>query len=309
MIKRIIAACVLTLSLCSCAAGDSSAEKTEVTPPFWKVIDENTGGTVYLLGTMHAVKQDITYPDYIMEAFDSCDTVAFELDYEDTDDMTQGIKHLLYDDGMTAKQCLGEDYAETVEFMKSKGLYSSYLDSYIPYYWASVFSSDIIEECGISAEQGSDMYFFDLAKKDGKKKVPLESYSFQYEMMSDIPMELQLLTLSDCIGEENYKGQIAEMNKLYAAWSSFDEEYFGKLELFDEIPEGLETQCSEMQVLMYDSRQRVMADKAAEYLQKGEDLFLFVGAAHFYVGEDILTLLEEKGYTPVAVKEENKAAA
>ena len=311
MIKRIL--CIGVAAFClllgGCAESSTVTEGTQVTPPFWSVNDESTGATLYLLGTMHAVQPDIVYPDHIMEAYRSCDTVALELDLDDMEDAAKAAPLLLYGDGMTAEQCLGDKYAPTVEFMKSKGLYESYLDSYIPYYWTSVFSVKLTEECGLSTDNGTDAYFLSLAKKDGKEIVELESFCFQYGMMADIPMELQLMALSECVGEENYQLQLDSTAELYRSWSTFDEAALSELELFEEIPDGLEAQCDEMLELMYNSRQRDMAQKAIDYLQNGKDLFLFVGAAHFYIGEDIITLLTDAGYTPVAVRAEAQQAA
>ena len=53
----------------------------EATPAMWKVTDEKTGNSIYMLGTMHMVT-GYTYPlpDYIMDVYESCDGIAVEYD-------------------------------------------------------------------------------------------------------------------------------------------------------------------------------------------------------------------------------------
>ncbi len=295
------------LLICGCNAKPQQAKA--ITPPFWRVTDEETGGTVYLLGTMHAAEENVSYPDYILEAYSECGSVALELDLDNTEGLNEAAQSLLLKNGTTMRDLLSEDYGETAEFMKSKRLYSMSLDSFIPYYWASVLSVKITEECGLSTDSGCDRYFLSLAKRDGKEIIEIESFKEQYGAMAEIPMEIQLLSLSECIGDECYNSQITSMNELYSAWCSFDEEYFSELKLFDKIPNGLENECDQMIELMYNTRQRTMADIALEYLQSGEDLFLFVGAAHFYIGEDIIDILENEGYSVEPISAEINVAA
>ena len=49
----------------------------EATPAMWKVTDEKTGNSIYMLGTMHMVT-GYTYPlpDYIMDVYEGCDGIA-----------------------------------------------------------------------------------------------------------------------------------------------------------------------------------------------------------------------------------------
>ncbi len=307
MKKRLAALALSVLCLCGCTPAEKT-ETVQVTPPFWSVYDEESGGRLYLLGSMHFGPAETEYPDYVMDAFDECDTVAFELDISRTDKAAQAADVLLCKAGESTGDILGGDYDSTVNYMKRHGWYLPVLESYIPYYWASHISGQLAEECGLYSEYGSERFFLDLAKESGKEIAEIESFESQYGMMTELPVSVQRLALLDCIGDENYSLQKQSMQELYDAWSGFNEEYLSRMELFDAIPEGMEQDCETAQWLMYDSRQERMAEFAVDSLESGEDVFMLVGAAHYYVGRDIITLLEEQGYTVKKFIAENIAA-
>ena len=293
----------------------SSAEKTVVTPPFWVVEDAKTGGTLYLLGSMHVGKPNTVYPDYVMEAYEACDTVAAEFDTvaanQDLQASMDAAEMLLCPDGKTAKDYFGDEYDEVVDFFTEKGLYYSMLDMYIPYYWASLLSVQIASDAGFDVSGGTEPYFLGKAHEDGKTIVEIESMEEQYEMIANIPMDIQVSSVTDCIGNTNYLLQQGSMQILYDAWSTFDEESLESLNDSGTVipPEANAESYEKYFDLMYYDRQENMGEAAVEFLQSGEDVFMFVGAAHFYIEEDILTYIENAGYTVEAVDGEMEAAA
>lgn len=301
----------------STAASDStsSAEKTVVTPPFWVVEDAKTGGTLYLLGSMHVGKPNTVYPDYVMNAYEACDTVAAELDTvaanQDLQAAMEAAELLLCPDGKTAKDYFGDKYDEVVEFYTEKGMYYSMMDMYIPYYWASLLTVQIASDAGFDANSGTEPYFLGKAHEDGKTIVEIESMEEQYEMMANIPMDIQVSSVTDCIGDTNYLLQQGSMQLLYSAWSTFDEATLESLnDSGTAIPPEANAESYEQYFdLMYFDRQQKMGEAAVEFLQSGEDVFMFVGAAHFYIEEDILTYIENAGYTIEAVDGETEEAA
>ncbi len=307
-IKRISAVLLCVGALAGCAGGDSAyVEAVGITPPFWTVTDKESGGTLYLLGSMHVGQEHTEYPGYVMQAYRSCDIVAAEIDTvaasEDAQMLKDAAQHLLLPDGVTAEMCFGDSYEAVVEFMTEKGLYTDSLDRYIPYYWSSVLSVGIAKECGLSADFGTEELFLRMAHEDDKSIVQLESMAEQYRMMSQIPMPVQVLSVTECIGEDNYTSQLSDMQELYRMWSGFDEDALGSLDysIYEDVPSELYSDYLTFIDMMYADRQRNMAKAAVEFLQSGEDVFMLVGAAHFYIEDDILTLLEEAGYDPESV--------
>ncbi|MBQ8171295.1 MAG: TraB/GumN family protein [Oscillospiraceae bacterium] len=309
IIKRFssVLLCVCILTGCT-GGGSSAAETVEITPPFWTVTDKESGATLFLLGSMHVGQEGVVYPDYILRAYEQCDTVAAEIDTaalnENTDIINEAAQYLLLPEGVTAQACFGDSYDETVDFMSAKGLYSKALDRYIPYYWSSVLSVEAAQECGLSSEYGTEEYFLSMAHEDGKTICEIESVAQQYQMMAEIPMAVQVLSVTECVGDENYDTAVSETKQLYDMWSCFDEERLGGLDysVYEDIPSDVYSDHLKFLDMMYLGRQEKMAEAAVEFLQGGEDVFMLVGAAHFYIEDDILTLLERAGYVPVPVR-------
>ena len=331
MMKSILAGALCCVMLTSCAgkttestaASDTATDEldttgaviTEIMPPFWVVEDEATGATLYLLGSMHVGKPNTAYPDYVMDAYEACDTIAAELDTvaanEDIQGSIEAMQYIMCPTGTTAADYFGEDYEAVADFCTEKGLATALMEYYVPYYWASSLSVLAAQNGGLYANYGTETYFLGKAHEDGKTIVEIESASEQYEMMGSIPMSIQVQSVTDCIGDENFQLQVEGMQALYNAWAGFDDEALESLNAdTSAVPEGIEeAEYNEFFKLMYIDRQVTMGEAAVDFLESGEDVFMFVGAAHFYIEEDILTHLENAGYKVNAVTSADEAAA
>ncbi|MGN0686970.1 MAG: TraB/GumN family protein [Oscillospiraceae bacterium] len=319
--KRAAALLALLLLLTGCADGAAS-QPTELVPPFWLAEDTSTGNRLYLLGSMHVGESNTVYPDYVMDAYEQSTKILVEVDTkaEDTE-KSKGAEYLLCPEGTDARQYFGEDYDRAADFFGSKGIYRRSYDRYIPYFWASVVSTTAAAECGLYSEYGTESVFISLAHADGKEVVQIESYEEQYRMMSEIPMSVQLYSVLSCIGEDNYAEQLGSTRELYNAWATFDEAALGALneDIYKDVPQELEADYGIFMEKMYYSRQRKMAQAAMDALaapaapaapESGSTSFMLVGAAHFFIEEDILTLLEKDGYRISEIRpEEGKEAA
>lgn len=318
----LIAACaekkpenVATDSGTSSGSADIVEETKEVTPPFWVVEDEATGATLYLMGSMHVGVKNTVYPDYVMDAYNACDKVAAELDTvaanEDLEGTVAAMQYIMCPAGTKAADYFGEDYERVCEYFNEKGLSTFVMDYYVPYYWASSIAVLAAQDAGLSSNYGTESYFLEKAHEDGKTIIEIESATEQYEMMGNIPMSIQVQSVTDCIGDEKFQIQVDGMKALYEAWSSFDDEALESLNAETDVaPEGVDkADFDKYMDMMYLGRQVTMGEAAVEFLESGDDVFMFVGAAHFYVEEDILTHIENAGYTVKAISGESEAAA
>ncbi len=309
---RKLAAAVLILSgvlLCGCSQQN---EQTVVTPPFWSAENAETGGKLYLLGSMHVGRSDTCYPDYIMEAFYESGIIAAELDTTDIDSADiRALNHLRCGEGVSARDCFGEDYDEVREFFESKNLLLTNMDDYIPYMWCSSLTTEAAEQAGLSADYGTESYFLSLAHEQNKTIVEIESYDEQYRMMSELPMSVQVLAVTSAVGEENFAKQIDSAHSLYEAWAGFDETALEALNftVYDGVPQELSEDYAVYMDKMYFERQQLMADSAVALAGQGETVFMLVGAAHFYIEEDILTLLCDEGYSVTKLLPETASEA
>lgn len=298
--KRLICcalAAALTLLTTSCGA---SCEPVELYPPFWVAENAETGGRVYMLGSFHMGVEGSDYPDYIYEAFDGSDIIAAELDTiafsADREALNEAVGYLRCPEGASAAELFGDKYGEVKAFYKEKGLYTSAMEDMLPYYWASVLSSHVAQQCGFSSEYGTESVLLSRAKRLGKPIAELESGAEQYKTMGSIPMDIQVQSVTDCIGD-SYDKQESVLREMYVCWSSASCGYEDCLAEFIKEEYSDSEGYAEYYELMYTSRQEKMAEQIALWLENGDRVFLLVGALHYYAEPDILTLLEERGYT------------
>lgn len=273
-----------------------AARENKVKPPFFKITDPDTGGTAYLLGTMHVGKANTVYPDEIYAALGECSALAVELDLQaleaDQPRLNNAMKILECTNG-SAADYLGGDYNEIKKFFQEKELYSPNLNAYIPAMWSSMLSNKLAADCGYSSMYGTDRAMLTYAKKRSMKIVELESAEEQYQINANEPPELQIYSLTSSI-QTDYEILKGQMKELYRAWSENDSAALESMIAEEEIPEGLEEEYAQYYYDMYEGRQEKMAAYIAEALKNGDKVFVAVGAMHCYAPPDILDFLEGK---------------
>ena len=295
-IKTLFSAVVLLFSilLSGCENFVDKTEPKPVTPPFFTVSDEKTGGVVYMLGTMHVAENGVEYPEEIYSAIDECSIVAVEVDLialeKNKSELNEAMKLLECKSGKTA-DILGEDYREIKSFFVERGLYNAAYDKYLPVVWSSQLSNKIAADCGYFPENGTDRAVINYAKKNNKEIFEFESVYEQYKMNSEESLALQTFALRDA-AETPYDEQLSDMRELYRAWSSNDRTALEKMLESEEIPEDLSEDYADYYAAMYTDRQQKMAARISEWLAQGKKVFVAVGAMHFAAAPDILDFLE-----------------
>lgn len=278
-----------------------------ITPPFWVVSDEDTGAQVFLMGSMHAGKEDAKYPEYVLNALRSSSYIAPEMDTVafagDIPLQRKCVEYMRLKSG-TAEDCIGDEYAAVREFFGQKGIYQDGMDGMIPYYWASAASGLVLEAAGLDSEFGSETVLLNIARSERKQIREIEGGEAQYKVLGDIPMSVQLDLLRECADEESIKLQAESSIELYEAWSSFDSEYLSQLSVYDDENTGNPEDWQSYYDMMYTDRQELMTQFITDSLRAGERGFVFVGAMHFYAEPSIITLLEQSGYTAEEIRPE-----
>lgn len=284
-------AAVFLITLSGCAR-----EKEIVNPPFFKVTDEQTGGVVYLFGTMHAAPKNIEFSREVYKALDECDALAVEVDLQELDNdekrLNDAMKLLECDN---AAEFMGENYGEIRDSFENLGLYNPAFDRYIPAVWSSLLTNKITADCGYYAEYGADRLLLSYAKKNKIEIRELESVELQYSINAAEPKKLQIYLLKSSV-ETDYGVLKEQMKGLYNAWSKGDCAELERMLYEDEVPENLQDEYDFYFAQMYENRQKAMAEKIAEYLENGEKVFVAVGAMHYVAAPDILDLLGEQGF-------------
>ncbi len=270
--------------------------ENKVYPPFFKISDPNTGGVVYLLGTMHVGVSNTVYPDEIYDALDECSALAVEIDLQALEaDMLRmnSAMGILECQSGTAADYFGEYHGEVKEFFQKKWIYSSNLEGYIPAVWSSMLSNQLASDCGYFSQYGTDRAMLSYAKEHSMEIIELETVEEQYQINADEPPELQVYSLVSSV-RTDYELQKAQMKELYRAWSENDSAAIEKMLIDEGIPEELKDDYEQYYFAMYENRQKNMADFIAKSLENGEKVTVAVGAMHCYASPDILDFLEGK---------------
>lgn len=297
--KKILLSILLIAALLF--SGCEAKPRESVKPPFWAICDEESGGMVYMLGSMH-VGSNAEYPEEVMNAFEKSDIIACEVDTvelsRDSGRLSEAMEFMKCPDGINAADCFGDSYEDIQDFFMEKGIYNSVYDDYLPTVWSSLLTSRAARDAGYLSDYGTETIFLNLAKRQKKQILEIESAEFQYALNASQPMVLQVYNVQSVINE-NYESALSQIQELYRAWSSFDSEELERLCSDENIPEELSKEYAEFYQAMYADRQENMAEYITKFLKDGETAFVMVGAMHYYAEPDILTLLGDEGYSVV----------
>lgn len=280
------------------------------TPLLYKVSDDK-GNVVWLFGSIHLGRESYyPLPDYVTEAFENSDALAVECDIvafeNDISAQVSALQKMLYTDGTTIKDHISEDtYNKAKKILQDNNMYSFAIDYYKPILWESFLDSCVYALVEADSDLGIDMHLLNLAKKNGKEVLEVESVGFQYGMLSSFSEELQIYLLESAIeGFEDTDALIAELNEMLDIWAKGDEkefsDYLGAEEEFEDEKE--EQLYEEYNNAMLVSRNKNMTEYAENALKSGKEVFICVGAAHVVGKGAMAEQLRNLGYNVELVK-------
>lgn len=289
----------------------------KVRPLLWKAESEK-GTVIYFLGSIH-VGMEGFYPfdSRLENAYSSSDAVAVEVDvismeYGVNNTSEQVEKYMKYPDGSTLS-----DHIDTALYNNVKELLNKYNRSIIPYdkykpymlcdlvsYLSSIEASSNTSydsSFRISAELGVDRHFLSRAKKDGKKVLEVEDRYTRYKMYGDYSDDVQEYLLSSSLYDE-YDEDALKL--LIYSWAAGDIKELEKSAKYDSSSQEYQ-KMSEKDKKIYDEyndamltdRNKIMTDKAEEYLKGDTDVLYIVGCAHMVGSDGIIKQLENRGWT------------
>lgn len=279
-------------------------DATGLTPAVWQVTDPESGNSIKMMGTIHLVPETAAIvPQYVMDIYNGCDSIAVEYDVSKVQtDMVVQITYLSYfvlNDGTLITDHLSpETYEKVKARLTELGYYNEAFESYNAAYWENLLTSASIINIEGMKESGVDTYFIGIAKEDGKNVYDIEELEDQMNALtagSDRLSEYSINEMLECTNEELEE----DFMELYNTWATGDTEAYLEYEAegMEEFPEDIKADYERQNEAMLDKRNIGMAEKAAEYIENGENVFYMVGFAHFCGDGSVIDLLEEQGYT------------
>lgn len=294
MTGRILPFFALALTVCSVPACGRAEEKPKVsTKGFSSVwIAEKDGHQLYIGGTIHLLREeDYPLPDVFEQAYNDSAKLVFELppgsegdgevvlrmrqmgSYAEGDDLSQ---HVSAD---TLKKVLA--WADDNAFPKTA------ITRMRPWFVSLTIAAIEYQQLGADAARGVDQHFEGRAKQDGKPGEALETVEFQLSIFSKLSDKLQEELLLQTFTEAETLTK--DFQDLITAWRTGDAVKLHEF-LFrdaDKYPELMED--------FLFKRNKAWVAPLMKYLEKGEKVFVLVGAGHLGGKGGVLELLKEKG--------------
>ena len=321
IILVVIGAVVVTKVLFSGSSENKEKEKDKeeevvkekITPLMYEITKEGSDNKIYLFGTMHAVNlNEFDFPKYVMDAYNNSDIVAPEFDLvsvqHNQELMQEYAMNMYYNDGTTIKDHLSSEvYNNLITFMKDKKMYNQVYEYIKLNELESLITNQLLIDSKISSG-GVDEYFLNLAKKDKKEIIDVESFEFQTNLLSSFSDRLYEIEIENVIN--NYEKNIEMLKDLYKIWKNGDSEELLVLLTMDLTDEELAKLSEEDKQLienynieLVDKRNVGMKNKLEDFFENNQKVFFMVGTAHLVGEKGIANLLVQDGYS---VKQVNK---
>lgn len=291
IVRRLTAFLLLLAALPVLGAEQSPATTTKSRHSLWRI--EDKGNTVYLLGSVHFLRET-NYPlaGVIEAAFDSSKVVAFETDMKKLEsiEMQQKIlgKAMLPADQSMKDQVSVETYSSLSNYLDEAGMPSMVFDRLKPGLVALTLAVLELQKLGFDPEYGIDKHFQKRAEKAGKKFVALETVEFQVDLVTNFEKaeaeDLLKSTLKDL------KRSRSIFDDLTKAWEKGDSDNLESLlnESMREVPA--------LYKRMVTDRNKSWVPRIEDLIRGKETAIVIVGAGHLAGKESVVDLLRAKGY-------------
>ena len=281
----------LTCTACIPGGGDKL--------PLW--VTKKGGNTLYLLGSLHLVPEDV-YPldTKITEAFESADVLVVEVDI--TKDSQQEIQEIVMQRALLPDSSHLQDMLPEALFsalsteLEALGSDIEKMSRFKPWFISLNLGLMRLQTLDIKAGSGIDEYFLNQANEKSMEVLDLETAALQLDVLSSQSMDVQLESLAYTI-EEGAQNEL--YLKMLEAWKAGDDDELNSLSREKMVLAGEELPgMTDYYQQLFPNREQAMMDKIESFLEgeKNKTFFIIVGIFHL-VGEDgMIRKLENRGY-------------
>ena len=280
------AICALGLFANTAFAADTDTDHSSV----WKV--SKGEDTVYVGGTIHILPiTEFPLPSQFMTAYEQSDTVILEAKLPDPTDAAAQQKMMAAAayEGKSLKDTISpETYAALEEYFAPFGAPVEKLAKLKPGFLIAVMSMMEAQRVRMAGE-GVDSYFSQIAKRDSKPMEYLETMEFQLNMLANMGAgeEDRLIHESLAMMPE-YKQYLED---IISAWRVGDTQALRDMTV-DKMKRESPASFDEM---MVQRNKRWISQIEAMFGDEDQELVL-VGAGHLVGDDNVLELLEARGY-------------
>ena len=201
---------------------------------------------------------------------------------------------MVYTDGRTIVDDIGEELHQAAsQILDAHGLPAEMFLHFKPFMWQQMLLALALEQSGLTAEDGLDMYFLHRAAEIGMPIIEMESLEMQTELFNNFSIPLHVYLIENSL---DIPLAAEGIRLLYEAWQRGNEaEILALLAAdYEGMPGDLQEEFTNAMLLYRDID---MAAKARELMQEGQKVFFVAGLAHFVGQDSIVDILKNYGYT------------
>jgi hypothetical protein len=260
----------------------------------WEVTSGNSGGTAYLLGSLHVGPPDLRFDGAVVDAFERAETVVVEIDpgalsLAESEALVRGLARL--PDGQSLAQVVTPRTWELLQgFLLDRAVEPTLFAPLEPWFVAQQVTSIVLGEAGYRPEHGVDHRLLEQARGH-KRVVALETLESQLALFDSVPLSLQDRMLRELL--ENPRSAVRQTESMLDAWRLGDT---AALEAAVLAPSGHDRDLVDFEERVFLERNRRMSETLDLLLREDTRWFVVVGAAHMVGAEGIPALLAERGH-------------
>lgn len=260
----------------------------------WRITTPGVAQPSYLYGTVHS-KDDraFQFGDSVLPALDRCAIAAGELDLSSANaEMGMALLTTMrMSDGRKLEDLYKKKDWKRVEaaIKEGMGFMAPMTMGMKPFFVLALLTENAMEG---DQPQVLDEFLQQRAKADGKRVMGVETVKEQMAAVDAIAVEEQAAMLLDHVDHDGYPGA---MDALLDAYARQD------LDQLFEVSEKTGTMPDSFERSLLTDRNRVMVQRMAELVRKGEPVFFLIGAAHLPRPDGLIAGLRASGFAVDAV--------
>ena len=264
----------------------------------WRI--DGVSNSIFLLGSIHMLReQDYPLPSAVYDAYAEAETLIMEIDMDDIDPFAEQALAaelgLIHDDRLLRDFMGPGMYAEAEAMAEKLQIPLQLLEKSEPWFAAINVEIMMLMRSGFNPMHGVESHLSEMARRDNKEIIGLETTREQLEFLDHLSLESQrdmlIQTLADSM-------KIADlMDQMVDAWyhgdtAFLEENLLSEMQEFDELHEAIVV-----------SRNRNWTDRIESMLAEKDDYLIVVGAMHL-IGEDgVPNLLSRRGHEVVQMRQ------
>lgn len=260
----------------------------------WQI--DGARNSIYLLGSIHMLREkDHPIPSVIYEAYREAEALIMEIDLDDIDPVEEqalATELGLIQDGRSLRDLMGRElYAEAESLAEALQIPLNLLEKSEPWYAAINVEMMMLMRIGFNPMHGVESHFSDIAQRDNKEILGLETTRQQLEFLDNLSPEAQREMLIQTMSDSMELTEI--MDEMIKAW------YYGDIEFLEKTLLADMQDLEELHETIVVKRNRNWVEKIQQLLNDKDDYLIIVGALHLVGEEGVPHLLSQRGINVV----------